>query len=415
MLDIKKSLEGSPMSLERRELLRFLAASPLAAGLAPWTRALADEHLPASAAEALDVFELEAVAQRLVPPAHWGYLQSGVDGDVTLRANAAAYGRYELRPRRLVDVSHIDLSVEVFGIKAASPIGCWPIGSLRALNLEGDIAVARATKKKNALHIMSTQASFPVEEINAVRGTPVWYQLYTTNQFDVTKKLVKRAEAAGCPVVAVTVDTPAGRNTETAARLRREDTRSCGDCHAVDDHGNPRPLISMKPMFGGIDTAGLGLTEASLTWDFVKRLKDVTKMKVVLKGIESKEDAVLAVQNGADGIIVSNHGGRSIESGRATLESLPEVVQGVAGRIPVLVDGGVRRGTDAFKALALGASAVGIGRPYAWGLAAFGQDGVERVLDILNLELRLAMVGCGARSVSEITTAAIIDTGRRPV
>jgi 4-hydroxymandelate oxidase len=402
------------MSPERRALLRFLAASPLFPALAPWTRALADEHVAASAADALDVFELEAVAQRLVPPAHWGYLQSGVDGDVTLRANQAAYGRYQLRPRRLVDVSHVDLAIEVFGIKAASPIGCWPIGSLRALNPEGDIAVARATKKKNTLHIMSTQASFPVEAINEARGTPVWYQLYTTNQFEVTKKLVKRAEAAGCPVVAVTVDTPAGRNTETAARLRREDTRTCSNCHAVDDHGNPRPLISTKPMFSGIDTQGLGLTQASLTWDFVKRLKDVTKMKVVLKGIESREDAALAVQNGADGIIVSNHGGRSIESGRATLESLPEVVQGVGGRIPVLLDGGVRRGTDALKALALGASAVGIGRPYAWGLAAFGQDGVERVLDILNLELRLAMVGCGARTVSEITAASIIDTGRRP-
>jgi 4-hydroxymandelate oxidase len=401
------------MSLERRALLSFLAASPLCAALAPWARALADERLPAAAADALDVFELEAVAQRLVPPAHWGYLQSGVDGDVTLRANRDAYGRYQLRPRRLVDVSHVDLSIEVFGIKAASPIGCWPIGSLRALNPEGDIAVARATRKKNSLHIMSTQASYPVEEINDVRGTPVWYQLYTTNQFEVTKKLVRRAEAAGCPVVAVTVDTPAGRNTETAARLRREDTRTCGDCHAVDDHGNPRALISMKPMFAGIDTAGLGLTQASLTWDFVKQLKDVTKMKVVLKGIESAEDAALAVQNGADGIIVSNHGGRSIESGRGTLESLPDVVRGVGGRIPVLVDGGVRRGTDALKALALGASAVGIGRPYAWGLAAFGQEGVERVLDILNVELRLAMVGCGARTIREITPAAIIDTGRR--
>jgi len=401
------------MSLERRAFLRFLAASPLFAAMGPWTRARADEDLPASAAEALDVFDFEAVAERLVPPAHWGYLQSGVDGDVTLRANQTAYQRYELQPRRLVDVSHVELATSVFGIKLDSPIGCWPIGSLRALHPEGDIAVARATRKKNALQIMSTQASFPVEEINDVRGTPVWYQLYTTNQFEVTKKLVKRAEAAGCPVVAVTVDTPAGRNTETAARLRRYDTRKCADCHAVDEHGNPRPLISTKPMFGGIDTQGLGLTQASLTWDFVKRLKDVTTMKVLLKGIESGADAALAVQNGADGIIVSNHGGRSIESGRATLESLPEVVRSVAGRIPVLVDGGVRRGTDAFKALALGASAVGIGRPYAWGLAAFGQDGVERVLDILNLELRLAMVGCGARSVAEISPASLIDTVRK--
>ncbi len=401
------------MSLERRAFLRFLAASPLFAAMGPWTRARADEDLPASAAEALDVFDFEAVAERLVPPAHWGYLQSGVDGDVTLRANQTAYQRYELQPRRLVDVSHVELATSVFGIKLDSPIGCWPIGSLRALHPEGDIAVARATRKKNALQIMSTQASFPVEEINDVRGTPVWYQLYTTNQFEVTKKLVKRAEAAGCPVVAVTVDTPAGRNTETAARLRRYDTRKCADCHAVDEHGNPRPLISTKPMFGGIDTQGLGLTQASLTWEFVKRLKDVTTMKVLLKGIESGADAALAVQNGADGIIVSNHGGRSIESGRATLESLPEVVRSVAGRIPVLVDGGVRRGTDAFKALALGASAVGIGRPYAWGLAAFGQDGVERVLDILNLELRLAMVGCGARSVAEISPASLIDTVRK--
>src|SRR5262249_10277172 len=146
----------------------------------------------------------------------------------------------------------------------------------------------------------------------------------------------------------------------------------------------------------------------------VKRLKDVTKMKVVLKGIESGEDAALAVQNGADGIIVSNHGGRSTESGRGTLESLPEVVKGAGGGRSGRATGGVRRGTDAYKALALGASAVGIGRPYVWGLASFGQDGVERVLDILNLELRLAMVGCGARSVKEITAATIIDTGRVP-
>jgi len=395
------------MSLERRALLKFLAASP-AFALRPWRMARAEEHLPGSAAEALDVFEFEALAQRVVPPAHWGYLQSGVDGDVTLRANQAAYGHYQLKPRRLVDVSHVDLGIELFGTRAASPIGCWPIGSLRALHPEGDIAVARATKAKNALHIMSTQASFPVEEINAARGTPVWYQLYTTSEFEVTKKLVRRAESAGCAVVAVTVDTPAGRNTETASRLRRADTRTCSNCHAVDEHGNPRPLLGTKPMFGGIDTQGLGLTQPALTWDFIRRLKDVTKMKVLLKGIESAEDAARAVENGADGLIVSNHGGRSIESGRATLESLPEVVAGAGGRIPVLVDGGVRRGTDAFKALALGASAVGIGRPYAWGLAAFGQDGVERVLDILNLELRLAMVGCGVRSVKEISAAALI-------
>jgi 4-hydroxymandelate oxidase len=397
--------------IARRALLKFLAASPVFAGLGSLTEALADDRALGSASEALDVFDLEAAARKVVPPAHWGYLQSGVDGDVTLRANVAAYARYQLHARRMVDVSKMDLSTEVFGVKMNSPILFSPIGSMRALYPEGEVAVARAAKTKNAVQIMSTQSSFGVEDLTNARGGPVWYQLYTTNQFEVTKKLVQRVEAAGCPVVAVTVDTPAGRNTETASRLRREDGRACSNCHIVDDRGNPRAGMNTKPMFAGIETQGLGLTSASLTWDFVKRLKDATKMKVVLKGIEAREDAAMAVKSGADGIMVSNHGGRSIESGRGTLESLPEVVAGAAGKIPVLFDGGVRRGTDAYKALALGASAVGIGRPYAWGLAAFGQAGVERVLDILNVELRLAMVGCGARSVKEITAATIIDRG----
>jgi isopentenyl diphosphate isomerase/L-lactate dehydrogenase-like FMN-dependent dehydrogenase len=166
-------------------------------------------------------------------------------------------------------------------------------------------------------------------------------------------------------------------------------------------------------MFAGINTQGLGLTSPSLTWEFIKRLKDVTKMKVVIKGLETREDAALAVEHGADGIIVSNHGGRATETGRGTIECVAEVVQGVRGRIPVIVDGGFRRGTDIYKALALGATAAGIGRPYIWGLSAFGQQGVERVIDILNNELRLAMVGCGARSLKEITSASIVDTGRR--
>jgi isopentenyl diphosphate isomerase/L-lactate dehydrogenase-like FMN-dependent dehydrogenase len=346
----------------------------------------------------------------VLPPAHWGYLQSGVDGDVTLHANQTGFSRYQLRPRRLVDVSHMDLATEVLGTRMASPIMYCPIGSLRAMNPEGEVAVARAAKSKNALQMLSTQASFAVEDVTAARGAPVWFQLYTTNQFDTTKKLLKRAEAAGCPVVAVTVDTPAGRNTVTATRLRRDDTRTCSACHTVDERGNPRPVLASKPMFAGLDVQGLGLTSPSLTWDFIQRLKDNTRMKVVLKGIETREDAALAVKHGADGIIVSNHGGRALESGRGTIESLPEVVKGAAGRIPVLMDGGVRRGTDVFKALALGASAVGIGRPYVWGLAAFGQEGAERVLDILNLELRLAMAGCGARSVREISSTSLVDS-----
>ncbi|HUG94136.1 MAG TPA: alpha-hydroxy acid oxidase, partial [Planctomycetaceae bacterium] len=218
-----------------------------------------------------------------------------------------------------------------------------------------------------------------------------------------TRTMLKRAEAAGCPVVAVTVDTPAGRNTETQARFRRLDARDCASCHTGNNGGSPP-----KPMFDGINMQGIGLTSPSLTWDFVKRMKDATTMKVVLKGIETREDAQLCVEHGVDGIIVSNHGGRAHSSGRATIECLPEVVQGVNGRMPVIVDGGFRRGTDIFTALALGATAVGVGRPYLWGLAAFGQPGVERVLDILRRELTLIMGQCGTRSLKEIGPASIV-------
>jgi 4-hydroxymandelate oxidase len=216
--------------------------------------------------------------------------------------------------------------------------------------------------------------------------------------------------------VAVTVDLPAGRNTVAGTRLARQDTRTCAACH-TDATGNrmtPRSGTgtATKPMFAGIDMQGVALTSATLTWDFIKRVRDVTKMKVLIKGLEAGEDAMLAVQNGADGIVISNHGGRATETGRGTIESVAEVAEAVRGRVPILVDGGVRRGTDVFKALALGANAVGIGRPYIWGLAAFGQPGVERVLDVLNNELRLAMIGCGTRSVREITAASLIDTRR---
>jgi 4-hydroxymandelate oxidase len=375
--------------------------------------ALAQESTLATAGAALDVFDFEAAAQRMVPPAHWGYLATGVDGDDTLRANREGFTRYQLRTRRFIDVSRIDLSTELFGMKLASPIVLCPVGSQKAFHSEGEVAVARAARARNHLQIMSTVSSSSVEDVTRARGGPIWYQLYTTDNFDVTTRLVKRAEAAGCPVVVVTVDVPAGRNTETATRFQRIDTRGCAACHMVDPDGVPRAGFGNKPMFGGIDLEGLAMTSASLTWDFIKRLKGVTSMKVVIKGLETREDAVLAVESGADGVIVSNHGGRATESGRSTIEALPEVVQAVAGRIPVLVDGGIRRGTDVFKALALGASAVGIGRPYIWGLSTFGQQGVERVLDIVNNELRLAMVGCGTRSLQEITSASLVDTGRR--
>jgi isopentenyl diphosphate isomerase/L-lactate dehydrogenase-like FMN-dependent dehydrogenase len=393
----------------RRAFLKFLAASPLLGGLPAAFPGLAQalaqtsEFVPTTPAQALNVFELEAAARRALPPAHWGYIASGVDDDETLKANRDGFDRYQVRARRLVDVSKIDLSTELFGVTWETPIVLCPIGSTKIVNPEGELAVAKAARAKNTLQIISTQASYPVEEITAARGAPVWFQLYTTSSFDATKTMLKRAQTAGCPVVAVTIDTPAGRNTETQTRFRRLDTRDCASCHTGANGGSPP-----KPMFEGINMQGIGLTSPSLTWDFVKRMKDTTTMRVVLKGIETREDAELCVQHGVDGIIVSNHGGRAHSSGRGTIDCLPEVVQGVNRRIPVIVDGGFRRGTDIFKALALGATAVGIGRPYLYGLAAFGQPGVERVLDILRRELTLIMGQCGVSSLKQLNSSSIV-------
>jgi isopentenyl diphosphate isomerase/L-lactate dehydrogenase-like FMN-dependent dehydrogenase len=361
-----------------------------------------------SPAEAINVFDLEPAAKKAIPPAHWGYMATGVDDDATLKANRDAFSHYQLRPRMFVDVSKIDMSTELFGTKYDLPIAFAPVGSQKAFYFDGEVATARAARAKKALQILSTQTSSAVEDVIGARGAPIWYQLYTTNSWDVTQKLVKRAEKAGCPVVAVTVDLPAGRNTETDQRFRRLDTRDCQSCHGPGGPGS-RP----KAMFAGIDMKGITTQSASLTWDFIRRLKDVTTMKVVIKGVQTQEDAALCVEKGADGIIVSNHGGRAAETLRGTIDCLPEVIEGAGGRIPVVVDSGFRRGTDIYKALAMGAKAVCIGRPYIWGIGAFGQAGAERVIDILTRELQLVMSQCGARSLREITRNSIIDTGRR--
>jgi isopentenyl diphosphate isomerase/L-lactate dehydrogenase-like FMN-dependent dehydrogenase len=404
---------------DRREFLKFLAGSPLLLAspslLEAFTQAPASQAAAtlASAADALDVYDFEAMARRVLPPAHWGYMATGTDGEETLRANPRGFDRYQLRVRRFIDVSRIDMSMEIFGQTFNSPVMLCPVGSQRAFHPEGELATARAAQARGQLQILSTQSSTAIEDVAKARGgTGLWYQLYTTNNWDITAKLLKRAEAAGCQAVAVTVDLPAGRNTLTDQRMARVDTRICASCHGASGPAADGRNAGVKPMFADIDMTGVTLTSATLTWDFVKKVKDVTKMKVIIKGLESGDDGALAVSSGADGIIVSNHGGRATESGRPTIDALAEVVQGAGGRIPVLLDGGVRRGTDVFKALALGATAVGIGRPYIWGLSSFGQAGVERVLQILDTELRLAMVGCGTVSLKHVTAKSIIDSRR---
>jgi 4-hydroxymandelate oxidase len=405
----------------RRKFLQFLAGSPLLAaggawaGDAPtpgaklpdplmWAPMGADELIK-SPKEAINVFDFEPVCRNNVPPAHFGYMASGIDDEVTLRANREGFLKFQLRPRRLVDVSKVDMSVNILGTKYDSPIVVAPIGGQKSFHAEGEIAVANAAKAGNHLQILSTSTTSGVEEVTAARGAPIWYQLYATNKWDVAKAFVTRAEKAGCPAVAVTVDRNGGRNQETLFRLRRTDTRDCSGCH---DRSSLQANQARRSMYQGVDLSGLSHLQASaMTWEFFKRLRDLTNMQILAKGILAWEDAVLAADAGLDGIIVSNHGGRSEDSGRSTIDALPEIVDAVKGRIPILVDSGFRRGSDVVKALCMGATAVCIGRPYIWGLGAFGQPGVERVLDLLRIETYAMMQQVGAPTVKHLVPAMV--------
>jgi 4-hydroxymandelate oxidase len=404
----------------RRRFLQYLAASPLIGSGAmqalatetpsrlpdPMIWGPAEPRLIENPKEAINVFDFEPVARRNVPPAHFGYMASGIDDEVTLRANREDFRKFQLRPRRLNDVSTIDMSVDLFGVKYDTPIFVCPTGGNMFFHPDGEVAVGKAARAGNHMYMLSTSANYAVEEVTKARQAPVWFQLYASSQWEVAQKLIRRVEAAGCPVLAVTVDRVGGRNQETLFRLMREDTRECAGCH---DRTSFAKRAGRRHNYDGIDLSKVsGSGESSnLSWETVKRMRDLTRMKIILKGIVTAEDAELAVQNGLDGILVSNHGGRGEDNGRSTIDALPEIIAAVNGRMPVIVDSGFRRGTDVVKALAMGAQAVGIGRPYLWGLGAFGQQGVERVLELVRTETRAAMQQCGVRSVKELNPSFV--------
>jgi 4-hydroxymandelate oxidase len=403
----------------RRLFLQFLAASPLLA--ASDLAAMANEapsRLPdpmvwaprnldkliATPKDAINVFDFEPVMAKNVPPAHFGYMASGIDDEVTLRANREGFQKFVLRPRRLVDVSKVDMSVDLLGMKFDSPIIVAPTGGHRGYHADAEPGVARAAKTGDHLQILSSQATTSIKDTIAARGKPIWYQLYATNKFEVAKHHVQSAENQGATVVAITVDRSGGRNQETLFRLQKNDTRECKNCH---DNSSLAASQRSKPIYEGADLTGLtNIQSSAMSWDYAKRIRDATKMKVVLKGILAWEDAKIAAENGFDGIIVSNHGGRSDEAGRSTIDSLQEIIE-VSGTMPVLIDSGFRRGTDIVKALCMGAKGVAVGRPYLWGLGAFGEAGVTRVLEILRTELRAAMQQAGAPTVKHLVPTMV--------
>jgi isopentenyl diphosphate isomerase/L-lactate dehydrogenase-like FMN-dependent dehydrogenase len=425
----------------RRRFLKMLGASPLIAGSSVFAGGLASllraapprekdflgwlenlqqsDELISSPDQAFDVMDFEHAARKNIPPAHWGYLATGVDDDATVRANREGYSHIQIRSRRLVDVTNIDMSRTIFGTKWDTPIVLSPVSAQKAFHPDGELGVARAAKTKGHLMLLSTVATASIEDAIAARGGPVWQQLYPTNVWEVGRAIVKRAEKAGSPAIVLTVDLHDGSNRETLFRSQAVDTRDCSLCHANRKSGAARGragvvsdtfagYVRRKPMFNGLDVSKVTqVYPLAMNWDVVKRLRDTVTVKFLIKGIVTREDAQLAVEHGVDGLMVSNHGGRAEDTLRPTIESLPEVLEGVGGKVPVIVDGGVRRGTDIFKALALGATAVGIGRPHSWGLGAFGQAGVEAVLEILHRELRTIMRQAGTTSVDQITRAYV--------
>lgn len=423
----------------RRKFLKILGASPLIAGSGVLAAGFADllhatpneekhflgwlenlqqsDEVISSPDQALNVMDFEPAARKAIPPAHWGYLATGVDDDATVRANHDGYSHIQIRSRRLVDVTNIDTSRSLFGFKWDTPIVLSPVGAQKAFHTDGELGVARAARTKGNLMLLSGVATASIEDAIAARGAPVWQQLYPTNVWEVCRAIVKRAEAASAPAIVLTVDLQDGSNRETLFRSQRVDKRQCSVCHAgaftpfargktgaAPASGGFAGFAARKPMFDGLDVSKVtSLHGLATNWDFVKRLRDTVTVKLLIKGIVTREDAQLAVEHGVDGLIVSNHGGRAENTLRPTIESLPEVLDAVGSKVPVIVDGGVRRGTDIFKALALGATAVGIGRPHSWGLGAFGQAGVEAVLEILQRELRTIMRQAGTTSVDKIT------------
>lgn len=364
-----------------------------------------ERELIESVDEAINVWDFAAVLKENNLPEHWAYLNGGVDDDATILANRDGFERLQTRVRRLVHDQPTDTSVEVYGRKWPSPLFLCPVASLGAYHSEGEPAAARAAAALGHLTMQSTVSSYSYEDIAAGFGEPHWFQLYADVDWNRTKKMIDRVESAGCPVLVWTIDLLGSSNRETLRRsqgLEEYDRPVCQQCH----YHQPG---YQKPMRRDLD--GPPGPRHPYNWDYVKRLKDYTGMKVVLKGIVTEEDAALASEYGADGIYVSNHGGRAEESLRGTIDSLPEVARGNAGRLPIFFDSGVRRGTDLFKAVALGADMVGIGRPYVWGLGAFGEEGVRKVIQLLNQEFLIAMRQAGTTSLDRITPEYVIDPG----
>jgi 4-hydroxymandelate oxidase len=388
----------------RREALASTGTLAVAAIL-PRAKAFGQDSNPSpqklatSNPDPICLADFEPLAKAKMTATSWEYITAGAADEITVRWNKEAYQRIRLRPRVLVDVSKLDTSVTLFGQEHAFPILLAPTSAQTLTHPEGELATARGAGAAGAAMVLSSFSSTSLEEVAAVAKTPLWFQLYAQSDHGFTRDLVQRAEAGGYRALCLTVDTPisGARNRETRADVKLP------------------PMPNLKG-FKGVPNGGLrtgslqifsSLLDATLSWKDVEWLSSFAKVPLLVKGVLNPDDADRAVKSGVAGIMVSNHGGRNLDTVPATIDALPQVADKVSGRVPVLVDGGIRRGTDVLKALALGANAVLIGRPYVYGLGAAGEAGVTKVLNILQREFQMAMVLTGRTNIGSIDRSVI--------
>jgi isopentenyl diphosphate isomerase/L-lactate dehydrogenase-like FMN-dependent dehydrogenase len=351
--------------------------------------------------EPMNLYELEAHAERFISPHAWAFIVGGAQDEITVRRNRSAFEAITLRPRFLEDIADRDLSTTVLGEQISFPVMVAPAGGHQFAHPDGELATAKGAGAAGTLMVLASGSHYSMEQVAEAATGPLWFQLYHRGK-EITEMLVHRAEQAGYKAVCVTVDTPISSPIERSAR-----------------HGSERPRGFNPGNFVG-EEAGMGLLPDTLdalywnapptiplTWTELAWLRSVTSLPLVLKGIRTAEDAFKAVEHGIDGILVSNHGARQLDGTLATIEMLPEIVEVVNGRSEIYLDSGIRRGSDVIKALALGARAVLVGRPLYWGLAWNGAEGVRLVLEILRHEVDLVLGHCGHTSVQTLDASLV--------
>lgn len=346
----------------------------------------------------INLYDYEAAARQRLPAMAYDYYASGALDEITLRENHAAYDRIALRYRVLRDVSQRDLSTTVLGQRVSMPILIAPTAFHGMANPEGELATARAAGAARTIMVLSTLSNSSVEEVAHAATAPLWFQLYVYRDRSATVDLIQRVEAAGFTALMLTVDAPVlgRREVDMRNQFRLPPGLSVRNMMASGMAKLPEVADS------GLAAYFASLLDPSLGWDDLQWLRSVTRLPILIKGVIRGDDAALAVERGVSGIVVSNHGGRQLDTAPATIDVLPEVVEAVAGRVEVLVDGGIRRGADVVKAVALGARATMVGRPILWGLAVGGEGGVSGVLQILRAELDCALALCGCASIAAV-------------